>query len=571
MKTNPRNYRVLVIDDQAAIHDDFRKVIGRRTTDNSQLDLAAAELLGEELATVADDFEGFEIDCASQGMEGFDLVQKSLQEGRHYAVAFVDIRMPPGWDGIETVKRIWTIDPAVLVVLCTAYSDYSWDQMVRELGRSDRFLILKKPFDNIEVRQLAMALCEKWHLAQTDPLTGLMNRRAFSEHFDRELKRSERHEAPLACVLMDVDFFKKINDTHGHSAGDRVLIRLAQVLRELARASDCVCRYGGEEFCVLLTHTDEEGAAAWCERARQTVAEMRITSPGTDDLRITASFGVAERLADVPTQEMLISRADEALLIAKQSGRNRVARYSWLGRPAGIELAQQTGSDDLFQGILARDVMTSPVATLRSDTTVGAAADFFLQSRLNSAPVVDREGKLAGILSERDLMSRMQRPEAWLQPISEIMQTHVVSYSEETPIQSIFDFLCRVTIRRIVIVDEGRPTGVISRGSLLRWYTNWSICRLGHSSNEVLATCDMAMDPAEPRLVAATQALLDHATYLVQEVARDHDDLVPPVVAEASKMQELLNDVLAYSRYLNRRRSAAVEEDMTASASPLGS
>ena len=570
MNANPRSCRILVIDDQLSIHDDFRKVIGRRSVEHSSLDRAAAELLGEELASTDDTFEGFEIDCASQGKEGFELVQKSLQEGQPYAVAFVDIRMPPGWDGIETVKQIWTIDPAILVVLCTAYSDYSWDQMVRELGRSDRFLILKKPFDNIEVRQLAMALCEKWHLAQTDPLTGLINRRAFHELFERELSRSERHDALLSCVVMDVDFFKKINDTRGHNAGDRVLIRLAQTLRELARASDYVCRYGGEEFCILLTETDEAGAATWADRARAAIAEMKVSTPATEDLRITASFGVAERLADVPTQEVLISRADQALLVAKQSGRNRVARFSWLGRPFGVELAQQTGQDNLFHGVLARHVMTSPVAALQCETTIGAAADFFLQARLNSAPVVDHEGKLTGILSEKDVMGLMQQPDVWDKPVAQIMQTNVVSYSEDTPIQTIFDFLCRVTIRRIVIVDEGRPTGVISRGSLLRWYTNWSVCRQGRSSPEVPRS-DASLDPAEPRLVAATRALLDHATYLAQEVTKEGEDLVPPVVAEASKMQELLNDVLAYSRYLNRSRSLVPEDELVVGPLPLDS
>ncbi len=93
-----------------------------------------------------------------QGQQGFELVQRSIEEGRPYAVAFVDIRMPPGWDGVETVARIWEVDPEILVVICSAYSDYSWEEMVRRLGRNDRFLILKKPFDNIEVRQCAMAL-----------------------------------------------------------------------------------------------------------------------------------------------------------------------------------------------------------------------------------------------------------------------------------------------------------------------------------------------------------------------------------------------------------------------------
>ncbi len=94
------------------------------------------------------------------------MVEKSLAEGRPYAVAFVDIRMPPGWDGIQTVREIWSIDPEILIVLCSAYSDYSWDDIVAQLGRTDRFLILRKPFENVEVRQCAAALTERWLISR---------------------------------------------------------------------------------------------------------------------------------------------------------------------------------------------------------------------------------------------------------------------------------------------------------------------------------------------------------------------------------------------------------------------
>ena len=92
------------------------------------------------------------------------MVERARAENQPYAMAFVDIRMPPGWDGIETTARIWELDPAVQIVICTAYSDYSWEQMREQLGRSDRLVILKKPFDNVEVLQLADALTEKWRL-----------------------------------------------------------------------------------------------------------------------------------------------------------------------------------------------------------------------------------------------------------------------------------------------------------------------------------------------------------------------------------------------------------------------
>jgi DNA-binding LytR/AlgR family response regulator len=177
-----RSYRILLIDDQETIHEDYRKVLGANRGSVSALSEAAASLFEDDERAPAVEWQGFELDSALQGRDGFELVQRSIEEGRPYAMAFVDIRMPPGWDGIETVRRIWEVDPEILIVICSAYSDYSWEEMVKELGRNDRFLILKKPFDNIEVRQCAMALTERWSVSRTDVLTGLLNRRAFQGH-----------------------------------------------------------------------------------------------------------------------------------------------------------------------------------------------------------------------------------------------------------------------------------------------------------------------------------------------------------------------------------------------------
>ncbi|HWB09772.1 MAG TPA: response regulator [Pirellulales bacterium] len=157
---------MLIIDDNEAIHADFRKIIGEETGNDAELETAMAAFFDELLSAHASATAVFEIDSAYQGKEGLALVERSIQEGRPYAVAFVDVRMPPGWDGIETVKRIWQVDPALQVVICTAYSDYSWHDMISTLGETDRLLILKKPFDNIEVRQLASSLHMKWYLAR---------------------------------------------------------------------------------------------------------------------------------------------------------------------------------------------------------------------------------------------------------------------------------------------------------------------------------------------------------------------------------------------------------------------
>jgi DNA-binding LytR/AlgR family response regulator len=109
---------------------------------------------------------GFEIDSALQGEEGLSKVQQSIAAERPYALAFVDMRMPPGWNGVETISHLWKADPALQIVICTAYSDYSWEQILRQLGTRDNLAVLKKPFDNIEVFQLCETLCHKWSLTQ---------------------------------------------------------------------------------------------------------------------------------------------------------------------------------------------------------------------------------------------------------------------------------------------------------------------------------------------------------------------------------------------------------------------
>jgi diguanylate cyclase (GGDEF)-like protein len=301
-------YRILLIDDQETIHEDYRKVLGIQPHSSTALAKAAAELFDDD-STPMVDWEGFELDSAFQGEQGLELVQKAIDEGRPYALAFVDIRMPPGWDGIQTVRRIWDVDPEILIVICSAYSDYSWEEMVQQLGRNDRFLILKKPFDNIEVRQCAMALTERWGVSRTDVLTGLLNRRAFDGHFQLEWSHAERHDLPLACALVDLDYFKRVNDALGHTAGDLVLKAIAQQLQANCRVTDYVCRYGGEEFCVLMRHTDEQGAAVWAEHAREAIAATAVIVDGRS-LQVTASVGISERLGEADTVEELIDRAE---------------------------------------------------------------------------------------------------------------------------------------------------------------------------------------------------------------------------------------------------------------------
>jgi PAS domain S-box-containing protein len=162
--TTTANNRILVIDDNPEIHTDFRKILGPAVPVSGELDTVLAEFFGpkEPAAALCD----FQLDSAFQGKEGIAMVERALAVGKPYAMAFVDVRMPPGWDGVETITRIWKIDATIQIVICTAYSDYSWQDIIAKLGKSDRLVILKKPFDSIEVLQLAHALTEKWSVTQ---------------------------------------------------------------------------------------------------------------------------------------------------------------------------------------------------------------------------------------------------------------------------------------------------------------------------------------------------------------------------------------------------------------------
>ncbi|HTS18792.1 MAG TPA: PAS domain S-box protein [Verrucomicrobiae bacterium] len=155
------NRRLLIVDDNAAIHEDFRKIFGTAEEETDAFEAAAFKAGAFSL-----NIDGFDIDSAYQGKEALERVCEEKAKGIPYTVVFMDVRMPPGWDGIETTAKLWAADPDLQVVICTAYSDYSWEEMLVKLGRSDRLVILKKPFDPIEVRQLADCLTKKWQFLQ---------------------------------------------------------------------------------------------------------------------------------------------------------------------------------------------------------------------------------------------------------------------------------------------------------------------------------------------------------------------------------------------------------------------
>ncbi|KNH45636.1 ATP-binding protein [Pseudomonas lini] len=198
------NRRILLIDDTPSIHEDFRKILTPTSAQHVELDEMEATLFGSEVKSTN---LLFELDSAYGGQEGLGKLIQAIQENRPYALAFVDMRMPEGWDGAQTIEHLWQEDPQLQVVVCTAYSDYSWDELLERLHAHDRLLILKKPFDNIEVQQMANTLLTKWEMTerasiQMSHLEHLVDQRTAqfkqaSEALQREIDERKQLESQL--------------------------------------------------------------------------------------------------------------------------------------------------------------------------------------------------------------------------------------------------------------------------------------------------------------------------------------------------------------------------------------
>ena len=320
--------------------------------------------MGESLPTNMN--PGFEVESAMQGQEGVVRVQQAIDEGRPFAMAFVDMRMPPGWDGLETIERLWAVDPDVQVVICSAHSDYDWSDVVARLKNSDKLLVVKKPFEPIEVLQSANALTRKWqnerivrrqvetlerevtartqgleaankqlrHLATHDALTGLPNRVLMDDRLGQASKHADRHGQSFGLILLDLDRFKLVNDSLGHRAGDELLKEVAHRLKGVVREIDTVARLGGDEFVLIVSpggggDTARGGGDTARQVATQIIdvmqAPMRIAGV---EIHTSPSIGVAFYPNDAATIELLLAHADAAMYCAKQRGRNNVQFFT---------------------------------------------------------------------------------------------------------------------------------------------------------------------------------------------------------------------------------------------------
>lgn len=356
--TSPDKFRILVVDDNAAIHEDFRKVLAHDADVEMDLSRVESLLFGDAPTQRPKPFP-YVLDFASQGQEAEQLVMRAVAAGQPYAIAFVDMRMPPGWDGLQTIEHLWRKDPDIQVVICSAHSDYEWGDVIERLGYSDKLLILKKPFEPIEVQQCAGALSRKWqheralrahveslelaivsrtekleaanrqlrHLATHDALTDLPNRVLLDDRLEQAIAHADREGQAFAVMMLDLDRFKMINDSLGHHAGDAVLKEVASRLRKVVRSIDTVARFGGDEFVLVIgPSTPPASADEIAERIGEELGQP-VRSGGVD-LHVSSSIGIAAYPTDGRSADRLLAHADAAMYCAKHRGRNNYQRFA---------------------------------------------------------------------------------------------------------------------------------------------------------------------------------------------------------------------------------------------------
>ena len=293
---------ILIVDDDAAIRDSMHEFV---------------------------EMSGYKSSTAASAEEAIDILETNSVD-----VVITDI-MLPGMDGLDLTDRIkknYDID----IIVMTGYSgDYSYEEAISK-GASDfvfkpvRFeellLRLRRVLKERRLTQERVHMLEKLkRLSITDGLTKLYNSRYFYNQLKAELDRTARYQRPLSLLLLDIDNFKDYNDSYGHLEGDKVLVRLGEVIRFCLRKMDSAYRYGGEEFTVILPETEGDEAATVAERIRSAVQKDKYYPRGDKSpVSISISIGVTEYHRDEDVA-IFVQRADKAMYLSKQAGRNRVS------------------------------------------------------------------------------------------------------------------------------------------------------------------------------------------------------------------------------------------------------
>ncbi|WKE67432.1 EAL domain-containing protein [Gallaecimonas kandeliae] len=321
------NRRILIVDDNPDVHQDF-----------------SAAFANEQSLWPSPPFE---LDAASHGQQALAMLQRALDEDRPYAVAFIDLRLPPGWDGLETIRRLWQCDQRLQVVLCITSLDARWSDIARYLERPDRLLILRKPFDAIEAHQMACTLAAKWqmtedslsrihsleqavedrakelvemsHLLQHDPLTDLPNSSLIPDRLSQAIATARRHRKQLAVVFAGLDRFDRISHALGSATSNELLKLIAQQLQGTIRRSDSLFRVGSDVFVLLLTDVSHpKQTTVIAEKLLKAFREPQDVAGHS--LSVTASLGISIYPDDGEEVDVLLKKSEVAMHSAKVQG-----------------------------------------------------------------------------------------------------------------------------------------------------------------------------------------------------------------------------------------------------------
>lgn len=503
--------------------------------------------------------DGHRVRTATDGNQCLQMILQDCPD-----VLITDWKMP-GLDGLEICRRVRqlhlrkVLPHYTYILLLTSQIGKNFFIEGLEAGADDFVEKASNSFADLqtEIKARLKAALRTRKLesdleiaAKFDSLTGLLNRVTFFELAQVIWDRSIKNRFPLSAVMFDCDFFKRVNDIHGHIAGDKVLAEMARILKDFSRSSDIICRYGGEEFCILLPGCNEKTAWNWAERIRRQF-ETNPVRHGNLEIGITVSFGVAERLADTAFLDQLIELADQALLFAKESGRNRCVRFSeTIAVETSATTAKFSGINRLFHGVTAADVMTPFTLTINANETVASVVDFFLKTRIESLPVVDENDQLVGLVSEKTFIPLIGNLARWREPIGDLITPNVICYPAETPLRIIYDFLCRVSARQVLLLDGKTPVGYINRTPLLRWLRDQWASSSG-AFDDIIPK-NSVRETSYDDLLLAIRHLMEELNLLEQTVAKKEESPDEPVdrsrlVTLISQSQDLMDQVLKLS------------------------
>jgi diguanylate cyclase len=440
---NQSAIRVLVVDDEAEVRDAYRQILLESEVSREMEGFHAlrSRLFNKQGGGSRPRAHsvGFEPVFCDQADTAVAAIKDALAQNRPFAVVFLDMRMPPGADGVWAATRIRELDPAVEIVICTAYSDTDPCEMGGIVPPEDKLSYLQKPFHPHEVRQMTIALASKWRaerrivrLAYFDTLTGLPNREQSRNRLKGALQAAREHERTLAVLYLDLDNFKRVNDTLGHAAGDELLCVVANRLRGSLRYSDFdsadsssnarpgdIARLGGDEFMVLLPNL-RGSADAGVVAGRLIDALREPVQLAQNTLVVTPSVGIAVYPQDGGDAETLLRNADLAMYFAKRKAPGTCAFFDVSMNARAL---QRFTIEDRLRGALERNefyLQYQPQFDVRTGTISGMEAllrwtnpDLGAVSPAEFVPVAEETGLILGI-GTWALRNACRQGQAWL-------------------------------------------------------------------------------------------------------------------------------------------------------------